>query len=68
MNLFDRVGGRFFTPLDSKNKIIYWDCLKIIHNLVSSESSYGIERDAVINVLVDYFSKQEDDEMLLEEE
>ncbi|MDT8718816.1 hypothetical protein IAI10_19350 [Clostridium sp. 19966] len=53
--LFKNLPENFFTPLASKNKNIYWDCIYILYSIMNSRLSFGIERELVIDELQDYF-------------
>ncbi|QAA33590.1 Wadjet anti-phage system protein JetA family protein [Clostridium manihotivorum] len=53
--LFKNIPENFFTPLSSKNKSVYWDCIYILYSIMNSRLSFGIERELVIDELQDYF-------------
>lgn len=55
--IFDFVPDGFFKPLTGKYKRIYVDCLNITFISCSSELSYGIERDILIDKLIAYFDE-----------
>lgn len=53
--LFNNIPENFFTPLSSKNKNTYWDCIYILYTIMSSQLSFGVERELVVDQLQDYF-------------
>ena len=55
MNLFDFLPAKFFSILSSSNKDIYADCIFVIYK-TSSNISYGVKRELIIDVLTDYFN------------
>lgn len=61
MNVFNTVATDFFKPLAGKNREIFADCIEIIYNVYMHELSFGIEKEYVLNKLIDYFSNQSDD-------
>ena len=67
MNIFDVVPANFFSILSSKNKCIYYDCLKLIYDLYDKKMGFDVTRDEAMEELVDYFEEspdfQEDDEV-----
>ena len=67
MNIFDVVPANFFSILASKNKCIYYDCLKLIYDLYDKKMGFDVTRDEAMEILVDYFEEspdfQEDDEV-----
>lgn len=67
MNIFDVVPANFFSILASKNKCIYYDCLKLIYDLYDKKMGFDVTRDEAMEELVDYFEEspdfQEDDEV-----
>lgn len=60
-NLFSVLPKDFFKPLNSKYKDQYADCLLAIFNSYKTEISYGVEREAVVSTLTDYFNTRTDD-------
>ena len=60
-NLFSVLPKDFFKPLNSKYKDQYADCLLAIYNSYKTEISYGVEREAVVSTLTDYFNTRTDD-------
>ena len=65
MNIFDVVPANFFSILASKNKSIYYDCLKLIYDLYDRKMGFDVTREEAMDELVDYFDGspdfQEDD-------
>ncbi|ERJ12248.1 Wadjet anti-phage system protein JetA family protein [Haloplasma contractile] len=57
LKLFDVVPENFFSVLSSQNKHIYADCIFLIYKSTNELSSYGIERELLIDVLVDYLDQ-----------
>lgn len=55
MNLFDVLPDSLFKPLNSKDKRVYADCLDILMDLCGSELSFGVDRNLVVDKLIDYF-------------
>ena len=66
-NLFDIVSGDFYKPLTSKYKRMYADTILLIYNSFRPEISYGVNRDVVVSVLMDYFDA-DDDEISFDDE
>jgi len=66
-NIFDIVSGDFFKPLTSKYKRMYADTILLIYNSFKPEISYGVNRDIVVSVLMDYFDA-DDDEISFDDE
>ncbi len=64
MNIFDVVPANFFSILASKNKCIYYDCLKLIYDLYDRKMGFDVTREEAMEELVDYFEESPD----LEEE
>lgn len=60
-NLFSIIPSDFFKPLNSKYKVQYADCLLAIYNSYRTEISYGVDREAVVSTLTDYFNQRTDD-------
>lgn len=68
MKLFEALPLNFFSILSSKNKEIYADCLFILYKVVSSNTSFGVEREIVIQTLTDYFEGLENKDLFAEED
>ena len=64
-NLFSIIPAEFFKPLNSKYKDQYADCLLAIYNSYRTEISYGVDREAVVSTLTEYFNKRTDDISLM---
>ena len=60
-NLFSIIPSDLFKPLNSKYKAQYVDCLLAIYNSYRTEISYGVDREAVVSTLTDYFNQRTDD-------
>ena len=67
MNIFDVVPANFFSILASKNKSIYYDCLKRLYDLYDRKMGFDVTREEAMDELIDYFEDspdfQEDDEV-----
>ncbi|MBP5445017.1 MAG: hypothetical protein J6Y28_02490 [Acholeplasmatales bacterium] len=67
MNIFDVVPANFFSILASKNKSIYYDCLKRVYDLYDKKMGFDVTREEAMDELIDYFDEspdfQEDDEV-----
>lgn len=55
-HLFNVVPENFFSVLASPGKIAYWDCILRIFDITSSQLSFGVERDVLVDDLEYYFS------------
>lgn len=53
--LFSIVGHNFFSPLSSKLKNVYFDCLNIIYDSYRTELSFGCDREILVKKLIEYF-------------
>lgn len=60
LRLFDVIPDRFFSILSSKNKEIYSDCLFILFNQYRGNTSFGIDREIVVQIFMDYFEELEE--------
>lgn len=56
--IFNVLPDNFFNPLASKNKKIYADCIFILYKVMSSQLSFGVEKDIIIEELKDYFDSE----------
>ncbi len=54
--LFDVIPENFFSPLASPGKLVYWECLSRLFRVTSSQLSFGVERDVLVEELEYYFS------------
>lgn len=55
MKIFEIVGQNFFALLNSKYKQIYIDCAEIIYKACSTELTYSVDREIIVEKLSDYF-------------
>ena len=55
--LFDIIPDNFFSPLASPNKLVYWDCIHKLFSIMSSQLSFGIEREYLADELQFYFEQ-----------
>lgn len=62
-HLFDVVPENFFSVLAAPGKIAYWDCILRIFDITSSQLSFGVERDVLVDDLEYYFSSTMSAEM-----
>ena len=60
-NLFSIIPADFFKPLNSKYKDQYADCLLAIYSSYRTEISYGVDREAVVSTLTEFFYQRTDD-------
>lgn len=67
-NLFSVISSEFFKPLTGKYKTQYADCLLLIFSSFKSEISYGVDKEAVIAILTDYFNTNTEDISFNDEE
>lgn len=67
MKLFDIIPSKFFNILSSTNKEIYSDCLFILYKVVSSNTSFGVDREIVVQTFVDYFESFQEDNIFVED-
>lgn len=63
---FDIIPENFFVPLSSRNKVIYYDCIFLLYKSMSSQLSFGVERDVVVDIIKDYLDDNE--ELYIEED
>lgn len=54
-HLFKVVPENFFSVLAAPGKIAYWDCILRIFDITSSQLSFGVERDILVDDLEYYF-------------
>ena len=43
--MFHVIDERFFVPLGSPNKIVYWECICKLFSVLDHQLSFGVERD-----------------------
>lgn len=60
MKLFDIIPPKFFTILSGSKKEIYSDCLFILYSDLKNSTSFGVDREIVVQTLMDYFEAFED--------
>ncbi|MDW7676761.1 MAG: DUF5716 family protein [Bacillota bacterium] len=68
INLFSIIPANFFTPLTSKHKQTYMDCLALIYDSYKSELSFGVDKEVIVSKLEDYFDQVSGEEMVFEDE
>lgn len=54
VKLFKLLPDKFFSILSSPNKEVYTDCIFIIYKITNELSSYGIERELLVEQMTDY--------------
>lgn len=67
--MFKIISDKFFVPLASPNKNIYWECICKLFSTMSGQLSFGVERDILVEELQYYFEQEqaivvEDDEVI----
>lgn len=66
-NMFHVVSDKFFVPLASPNKQIYWECISRLFSIMNHQLSFGIERDVLVEELQYYFEQEHAIEIEAEE-
>lgn len=56
--MFQVISDRFFMPLASLNRKIYWECISKLFTVMSHQLSFGIERDVLVEELQYYFEQE----------
>ena len=56
--MFQIISERFFMPLASPNKMIYWECICKLFTIMNHQLSFGIERDVLVEELQYYFDQE----------
>ena len=56
--MFNIVSDKFFIPLASPNKQIYWECICKLFGIMNHQLSFGIERDVLVEELQYYFEQE----------
>ena len=56
--MFRIVSDKFFVPLASPNKQIYWECICKLFSIMNHQLSFGIERDVLVEELQYYFEQE----------
>lgn len=67
--MFQVISDKFFIPLASPNKKIYWECISKLFTVMNHQLSFGIERDYLVEELQFYFEQEhaieiEDEEII----
>jgi hypothetical protein len=57
--MFHVIDERFFVPLASPNKIVYWDCICKLFSVLDHQLSFGVERDVLVEELQYYFEQSQ---------
>lgn len=57
--MFHVINERFFVPLGSPNKKVYWECICKLFSVLDHQLSFGIERDVVVEELQYYFEQEQ---------
>ena len=65
--MFRIVSDKFFVPLASPNKQIYWECICKLFSIMNHQLSFGIERDVLVEELQYYFEQEHAMEIEAEE-
>ena len=65
--MFHVVSDKFFVPLASPNKQIYWECISKLFSIMNHQLSFGIERDVLVEELQYYFEQEHAIEIEAEE-
>jgi len=60
-NIFEILPDSFFSLLASPNKRIYADCIFLFYRSTNELLAHGIERETLVNIFSDYFSKLSED-------
>lgn len=55
--MFNVIDERFFVPLASPNKIVYWECISKLFSTLDHQLSFGVERDVLVEELQYYFEQ-----------
>ena len=56
--MFQIISDRFFMPLASPNRRIYWECISKLFTVMNHQLSFGIERDVLVEELQYYFEQE----------
>lgn len=57
--LFETISDKFFTPLSSPNKQVYWECICKLFSVMEAQLSFGIEREILVDELQFYFEQNQ---------
>lgn len=55
--MFHVIDERFFVPLASPNKKVYWECIRKLFSVLDHQLSFGVERDVLVEELQYYFEQ-----------
>ncbi len=55
--MFHVIDERFFVPLASPNKNVYWECICKLFSVLDHQLSFGVERDVLVEELQYYFEQ-----------
>ena len=55
--MFHVIDERFFMPLASPNKKVYWECICKLFSVLDYQLSFGVERDVLVEELQYYFEQ-----------
>lgn len=56
--MFHVLTDKFFIPLASPNKQVYWECISKLFKIMNHQLSFGIERDVLVEELQYYFEQE----------
>ena len=56
--MFNTISDKFFIPLASPNKQIYWEGICKLFGIMNHQLSFGIERDVLVEELQYYFEQE----------
>lgn len=65
--MFNTIADKFFVPLASPNKLVYWECICKLFSCMNLQLSFGVERDNLIEELQYYFEQTQSAELHEEE-
>lgn len=65
--MFHIIPENFFTPLESPNKIVYWECICKLFSVMEHQLSFGVEREVLVDELQYYFEQSSAAEVVEEE-
>lgn len=55
--MFKTLPDNFFAPLAAPGKIVYWECIAKLFNIMDKQLSFGIEREILAEELQYYFEQ-----------
>ena len=55
--MFHIIDERFFVPLASPNKLVYWECICKLFSVMDHQLSFGVDRGVVVEELQYYFEQ-----------